>query len=661
MEILKKYFHLFTGFFVFIVYLATLAPTIIQIDSGELAAVQATLGIAHPTGYPLFTILGYIFTQIPLPFRDIYKLNLLAALWCAGGIVVFTYTIKLILDNINSFRAIKKSIKEKKLKKKKSSIPSSKGKGVTEVVASETGFVIPESNKYFAAIASGLILAFSRTYWFQSTSVEVYSLHVFLLSFIILYLIKAFIEEDNEQKLLSRNWIIFSVFLALGFTNHMTTLLILPGVAYLYFNKFGFNKRSFKRIGLMLLIFFPILILIYAYLPIRASQDPVLNWGNPVDLERIIRHISGKQYQVWIFSSTDAAKKQFEYFINSLPLEFSITLFITIIGLIYSFFASKKLGIFISVCFAATVLYSINYDINDIDAYFLLAYISIAFFSALGILKLLSYLKFKNFSYLIPAIFIALFIIIQATIIYPRVNQSDTFIYEDYTYELVGSVTENAVIFSYQWDFFISASYYLQFVEDFRRDVAIVDKELLRRSWYFHQLDTAYPGILDGIRTEIQLFLNALIPFERSEKYDGNLLENLFRGLMTNLVATNIDKRDFYVAPEVFNKEMQTGEFVLPEGYILVPDLFLFKVVKGNEYVPAPDPDFKIRFPKERNTYLNQIVQTFVCPMLVRRALYELQFDKVDRANLYINKIRNDFPDYIIPAGLEQALINKSN
>jgi hypothetical protein len=53
MGFLKKYYYILTGAFVFIVYLTTLAPSVVKIDSGELAAVQSTLGIAHPTGYPL--------------------------------------------------------------------------------------------------------------------------------------------------------------------------------------------------------------------------------------------------------------------------------------------------------------------------------------------------------------------------------------------------------------------------------------------------------------------------------------------------------------------------------------------------------------------------------------------------------------------------------
>jgi hypothetical protein len=41
--------------------------------------------------------------------------------------------------------------------------------------------------------------------------------------------------------------------------------------------------------------------------------------------------------------------------------------------------------------------------------------------------------------------------------------------------------------------------------------------------------------------------------------------------------------------------------------------------------------------------------------MLVRRAMYELKFDKIERAKLYINKIRKDLPDYQIPPELNEV------
>ena len=333
MKYIQKYYYILTGFIALIFYLLTIAPSVIQIDTGELAAVQCTLGIAHPTGYPLFTIIGYIFSVIPLPLTKIFQLNLLAAIYCSAAISIFTFTSKMVLDNLGSFQFIKHS-KEKNKRKKKDS-----GKNVQPGVV--LSIELSEPYKIISAIFSGLLLALSKTFWFQSTSVEVYSLHLLLITTIILSLIKAFLLSDKENPI-SKYWIIFAIFLALGFTNHMTTLLIIPGVAYLYFTKNGFRSKSIKQIFLMLIIFFPILVLVYSYLPIRASQNPVMNWGNPVEWERIIRHISGQQYQVWLFSSTEAAAKQFNYFISNLPKEFFLSILLSAAGFWVSFIYARK-------------------------------------------------------------------------------------------------------------------------------------------------------------------------------------------------------------------------------------------------------------------------------------------------------------------------------
>ena len=274
MKYIQKYFYVLTGILSFVFFLTTIAPSVVQIDTGELAAVQATLGIAHPTGYPLFTLLGYVFSLLPLPFTKIFQLNLLAAVYCSIAVTIFTYTAKIILDNLNSFQFLK-TIKEKS-KKKKDSTKNEHHKSISVNELSET-------NKIIASIFSGVFLALNKTFWFQSTSVEVYSLHLLLISTIFLSLIKAFLSTDNEKQN-KKNWLIFAAALALGFTNHMTTLLILPGVACLYLTKNRFITNSFQRIVFMLIIFFMILILVYSYLPIRASQKPILTWGNPFDL-----------------------------------------------------------------------------------------------------------------------------------------------------------------------------------------------------------------------------------------------------------------------------------------------------------------------------------------------------------------------------------------
>src|SRR5215472_17615206 len=72
-----------------LVYFLTANPSVTFTDSGELAAVATTLGIAHPTGYPLFTLLGHLWTKLPLPLSPVGKMNLFAALCTALSVFLF--------------------------------------------------------------------------------------------------------------------------------------------------------------------------------------------------------------------------------------------------------------------------------------------------------------------------------------------------------------------------------------------------------------------------------------------------------------------------------------------------------------------------------------------------------------------------------------------
>lgn len=643
---LKKSYGVLAGMLVFLLYLFTLAPTVVQLDAGELTTVQALLGIAHPTGYPLFTMLGHLFLKIPLPFSIVYRANLLAALYTAGSVSIFIYAVKLVLDNIAVFK-----LKEKEREKRKS---GKKEKKVANVVLPKR-IIIPELMKYLSVLFGGLFLAASKTFWMQSASVEVYSLHLLLISIIIFTLLLAFVKSNITEAPKHHHWFFLAIALAFGFANHMTTLLILPAVAYLYFITFGFNIASFKRIGLMLLIFFPLLILFYAYLPIRAAQNPALNWGNPLDLERILRHISGKQYQVWLFSSAEAAKKQLAYFVENFPFEFNIGLILTFIGFFAAFIHGKKFFLFTLITFLSTVLYSINYDINDIDSYFLLAYIAVAFFISFGVLQIFLLLKDRHLGYSLPIPLLIIFLVIQSYITFGKVDQHDVYLFEDYPKAALQSCTKDALVISYQWDFLVSPAYYIQQIDSFRRDVHIIDKELLRRSWYFNQLNKNHSEIISGVLPTVNQFKEALVPFEREGQFDPVLLENLYQNLLKGLIETNIDKREVYLGAELVMNEMQKGEFKLPEGYTLVPDIFFFKVVKTNKYVPADDPVFHLRIPKQNNYYVN-FVADMTGSMLVRRALYEMQFDNRARAKVYIKKLKAELPDFTIPQGLAEVI-----
>jgi hypothetical protein len=646
LKFLKRYYAILTGIIVFIVYITTLAPSVVEIDAGELASVQILLGIAHPTGYPLFTLLGHLFSLIPFHFSKVYQLNLLAAIWCSLATIIFTSCCKLILDNLNVFE-----LKEKDVKK-----ISKKGKRKQEESSSiqiKTNFNlnIQEPIKYIVSILTGLLLAFDRTFWNQGNAVEVYSLQAFLFCLIIYSLLKAYITP-SEDKRVTKLWLIFAAILALGFTNHMTTLFVLPATAYLYFDKFRLKLSGMKRLGIMIfIIFLPIFMLIYLYIPIRAAQSPLLNWGNPVDFERFYRHVSGWQFQVWFFKSSDVMKKQLSYFVNNIPAEFSFSFLLCLSGIIISFIKARKFFIFNIILLLFSLIYASNYDIVDIDSYFLMSYISLSFFALFGIVQILTKIHLKKYSLTIATAFVAALILFQATINYKDNNLKDVYSFEDFSKSVINSTKPNSIVISYLWDYLISPSYYFQLVEKYRPDVVIVDKELLRRSWYYVQLDKQHPGLMDGIKTEVNMFEDALKPFERNEAYNSNLLESLYRKIMTNLIATNIDKSNIYISPELYDNEMQRGEFTLPIGYTLIPDNLLFRVVKGNDYMAASNPNFIIRFPTTRTKYID-FMENEEGTMLARRALYEIQFKRMDRAKLYIQKIKKEYPNYILPREL---------
>jgi hypothetical protein len=648
LKLLKKYYAILTGIIVFIVYLTTLAPSVVEIDAGELATVQVLPGIAHPTGYPLFTLLGYLFSLIPFSFSKIYQLNLLAAVWCSLAVMVFVYTCKFLLDNLDVF-AFNKKVRQVSKKSRKRKGEEEKGQTNTS-----QKWIIDEPIKYIVSIAAGLLLAFDRTFWNQGNAIEVYSLQAFLFCSIIFSLLKAYITPNDEEGLTKR-WLIFAAILALGFTNHMTTLFVLPTTAYLYFDKFRLKKEGFKRLFIMIfLIFLPIFVIIYLYLPIRAAQGPILNWGNPVDFERFYRHVSGWQFQVWFFKSTDVMKKQLGYFFNNLFSEFNLGLLLCLYGIFISYIKARKFFIFNIILLLFSLLYASNYDIVDIDSYFLMSYIALSFFALFGMAEIFSKFHLKKYNVSIATATIALCILLQLIFNYKENDLKDVYAFEDYTKSTLDSTKPNSLVLTYLWDYLVSPSYYFQLVEKYRPDVTVIDKELLRRSWYYVQVNRQHAGLMEGITTEVNLFEDALKPFERGEAFNSNLLESLYKKIMTNLISTNADKKNIYISSELVENEMQKGDFVLPQGYNVVPDNLLFRVVKGNDYVPVSDPNFRIRFPRTRTKYID-FMENAAGTMLARRALYEIQFNRIDRAKIYIKKLREEFPNYNIPQEILQA------
>jgi len=85
---ISQFSNLCTFVLSFLFYLATTTPSVLPADSGEFQTVAPLLGVAHPPGYPLYTVLGWLFTHL-LPFGSLaYRLNLLSAFLAAGTLTL---------------------------------------------------------------------------------------------------------------------------------------------------------------------------------------------------------------------------------------------------------------------------------------------------------------------------------------------------------------------------------------------------------------------------------------------------------------------------------------------------------------------------------------------------------------------------------------------
>ncbi len=171
----------------FITYLLTMTPHICAGDSGELTTAIYNLGAAHPPGYPLYTMLGKIFSYIPV--GDVAtRVNLLSAFFGALSIpFIFLFLVKILrLTAKNTFLT-------------------------TDRLVAATG---------------SLLFAFSFTQWSQAVISEVYALNIVFAPMLLLVLLvwqeRVFIQaKQGVVHFAERFFLLFAFILGMSFTNHL--------------------------------------------------------------------------------------------------------------------------------------------------------------------------------------------------------------------------------------------------------------------------------------------------------------------------------------------------------------------------------------------------------------------------------------------------------
>lgn len=597
----------------FIVYMMTLAPGLGFIDAGELATTASTFGIAHPTGYPLFTLIGHIFSILPIASTVIARLNIMSAFFAAMGAGACVY----LVHEIHLYWLLAKTkVKVDSKGKKKDEKP-------IELTTNET----KAQQATAAGIFTGIIIAFSETWWANATSIEVYPLHQFFLPVILTFFLRM-LRTDSK-----RDGFLFALMLGLSFSNHLTTVLLAPACLYGFFARFGLGKDAWRRIGGLALPFV-IGLLPYTYLYLNASSNPLMNWGDPSNFGSFMKHVTGGQYKVWMFTGQNAGK-QFGEFWSGLPSEFSwpILLF-TLLGLyrIFTMYTLHRVNIliYLLILFFSCIFYAINYDIHDIDSYFLLAYLSLVIISTSGLVfdtLLDTQFTKKIFSIAYKLILFAILCGgLQVLYLYQDSDESGNHMVDDFTMNMLQNLPKDAIVISSAWDFWVSGSFYHQFVEKVRPDITVIDLALLRdRPWYYKHLEQIAPKLLSNSRKELDAFMPHLIAFDKGEVIDGVMISTTYRNFTEALIRNNQDRPIFITTESVSERD----ELFAP-SFKAVPAGVAFRLVERDTLFDVPLPKLQwhdVNY-KKRNYYTDNARLLQALPLAATAQSYLNRGDK---------------------------------
>ncbi len=230
----------------FMLYAYSAVPLIFYEDNPEFITTAYTLGVSHPSGYPLINMLGNLAGLAPYG-SFAYRCNLMSAFFGAVAVYLF-YRCAVLL------------IKSKRL-----------------------------------SISATLLFLFSGNLWTQATIMEVYTLH-YALFFGILYI-------SLSGRLADYRWLLASSFLfGLGVTNHLSFSLSLVPFTILWLGwkeEWCYSMNAGKWIILLStgLMSWGIQLYLLARSSSSAGLDKILfSWGKVESLSFFIANITGSVY-----------------------------------------------------------------------------------------------------------------------------------------------------------------------------------------------------------------------------------------------------------------------------------------------------------------------------------------------------------------------------
>lgn len=418
-------------------------------DGGDLITAAAVNGVPHPTGYPLYMLVARFF-QVVIPMGSLaWRANLLsAASTVAACLVIYRMTTYVVSD---------------------------------------------ERDGQVCGLAAALMFGLALLVWSQAVIAEVYALQSLMTAIIVYQTIV--IDERKGGNLL--RGLVFG--LALG--NHITSIFLAPLVLLE-------GKRLRVSAAKPLLIRLAGVMAgacVYVILPLRAAQQPPVNWYDPVSLANFLQLITADAYQGY-FSGAFLLER-LRAAAGTLIENFGLP------GVVLGLFAIlkfKREASFYAIStwiFSVTILFALIYASRDAYVYLIQSLLAFSVWIGIGFNDLQKWMRTKwHMANGLMAVVLALFLGWRVFDTLPAIDASSDRRAENFIETTFEKAPEDAIIFTNN-DETTFALWYGHFALGQRPDTAVIAEGMLQFDWYRETVRTTYPDL-----TLVESF--ALTPFD---------------------------------------------------------------------------------------------------------------------------------------------------
>jgi hypothetical protein len=421
------------GLFLLTLYLFTSSRTVTPEDSGMLILSALTLGISHPSGYPLYVLLGHLFSY--LPFESVaFRIHFFSSL-CAVGACLSLYWVLLQLQFKRSYSS-----------------------------------------------AGALLFGLSQTLWYHAIVAEVYALNAFFFFFLLGLALRI---QSLKEKRRARLWVLWAFVFGLSLANHWP-LMMLASPVYIIL----FYREWLPRINLTLSMTAALFAGLTPYLYLLLRSDPEFAFTGPIEnTGEWIDYIRRSYYSdIEVEGSSglrDASLFVVDFF-KQLRFEVGIVGALLAFGGMFSgrkYFSRQKFGALLFGFLSSSVLlhfvFFAEYNAFRSEAllvYHLVPYGLTCLFFVLGLTRLQELLsrhgKLKVHSHGIVFALSLLSVGVLGLQNYSRVRFTEHSLVNDYAKLVLSHVPKDASLFVYG-DTDVGPFAYTQYAEKVRPDIEI--------------------------------------------------------------------------------------------------------------------------------------------------------------------------------------------